>query len=435
MNNMKIYLTFFALMLEVCVMAQTSDDVYSVTTCPSEDASTGMRISWAADTDVTNTFVLITKEDAQNWRKALVVKPEQMELCETFDNAYSVLEDGTDIYEDAKFLKCGASIDNLKPDTQYKYVICAGKNAKKCRQLSTVHHFKTAGASEWSACIISDIHTYLPNKVRLESAMDMIGTVKEYDPSLDWVLHLGDLTAWGSSYSFWKKMYQEQPFEDWMWAGCVGNHDFTTRQNKFNNHFFRDTDYYPRNGYDGEEGICYWFRYSDALFLMLNNNDMTSEEGLSAAQKWVEKVVTEQKSSPRPPKYIIVAEHYGWFYSSNGEYFEYDRWHELFDELGVDLALAGHHHIYTRTGAIYNNKKTDGSYGTVYMQTPSVDNDRGEKIEDTPMKNADKIEFRYTEGGHTVGAISMKVNPEGMKFALLNREGTVLDEAFIPAKR
>lgn len=432
---MKIRLTIFALALGICASAQTPDNVYSVTACPAEDASTGMRISWAADTTVTNTFVLVTEENARNWRKALMVKPEQMELCTTFDSVYSKLADGSNFYEDVKFLKCGAAISDLKPDTQYKYVICAGDKAKKCKELSTVHHFKTAGASEWSACIISDYHSYPPLGGRLVAAMDMIGKVREYDPGMDWVLHVGDICAWGGSYSFWKRMYQEKPFEDWMWAGVNGNHDNMTRLYKLTNHFFRDTDYYPRNGYEGEEGVCYWFRYGDALFIMLNNEDMGGEEGLFPAQRWVKKVVTEQKASANPPQYIIVAEHYQWFNGRDGGYSQYNRWHELFDELGVDLALAGNNHIYVRTGALFDGKKTDGSYGTVYMQTSSADNERGQGFRDVPMKNADKIEYRFTEGGRTISAISMKVNPEGMKFALLDREGTILDEAYIPAKK
>ncbi|MBQ5864932.1 MAG: hypothetical protein IIW66_06040, partial [Bacteroidales bacterium] len=32
---------------------------------------------------------------------------------------------------------------------------------------------------------------------------DMISTVEKYNQPFEWVLHLGDITAWGGSYNFW----------------------------------------------------------------------------------------------------------------------------------------------------------------------------------------------------------------------------------------
>lgn len=431
-NQMKKFLSIFAIL--ACTAAMAQNKVYSVTACPGQDASNEIRISWAADTDANPTFVMVSEETDKNWKNASFVEPEQKEYCTTYDSVYSKTADGENYYENVKFTKCGASLKGLKPDTRYKYAICCGPQSRKAEFKSDVRHFKTAGAEEWSTCVISDFHCYPPLGHRLTDAMAMVNTIERIDPSIDWIMHVGDVCAWGGSYSFWKGMYEQKPFQDYMWAGVNGNHDNMTRKYGLSHNFFRDTDYYPRNGYAGQEGVCYWFRYNQALFLTLNNEEMHSDKDLLDAQRWVKKVVEEQKASANPPTYIIVMEHYQWFYAETGRTSQYNRWHELFDELGVDLAIAGNNHIYARTGAIFDDKKTDGTFGTVYLQTPSADNERGMTIKDSPVLNTDKIEYRWSEGGKTVGALNMKFNSKQIEFTLYDRNGSPLDKGVVLAK-
>ena len=221
-----------------------------------------------------------------------------------------------------------------------------------------------------------------------------------------------------------------QWFRDYMWAGVNGNHDNMSRKYELTNEYFRNSAAYPLNGYPGEMGVCYWFKYGEALFIMLNNESMRTQEGLEAAQEWFKSVI---KSNPS--KYIIVCEHYQWFFGTDGADSQIARWSKLFDEYGVDLALAGNNHIYVRTNALYNKKETDGSRGTVYIQTPSSDNERGQAMKPELTHNKEIIKCRWTEGAKTVGAMSIKVFPTHMELALLDRNGTVIDPATVKAKR
>ena len=455
--------------------AKVGQQIHSISTCPGEDCSNEMIISWGADTSV-QSWLLWSKASDKGWRRAKRENPIWYRT-EIYNGKSSKRANNENFFEDVIFNKCRVKLSGLEPNTTYKYMIISspagrgtstsastatntgrgtgtgtaasgisatstGTAAKTAAAKTTAaktsagdastgtYTFKTAGAKEWSACIISDFHNYSPIPGRLEAADKMIGKIKEYDPSMDWVLHLGDICAWGGSYSFWKNLYGMQWFRDYMWAGVNGNHDNMSRKYELTNEYFRNSAAYPLNGYPGEMGVCYWFKYGEALFIMLNNESMRTQEGLEDAQEWFKSVI---KSNPS--KYIIVCEHYQWFFGTDGADSQIARWSKLFDEFGVDLALAGNNHIYVRTNALYNKKETDGSRGTVYIQTPSSDNERGQAMKPELTHNKEIIKCRWTEGPKTVGAMSIKVFPTHIELALLDRNGTVIDTATVKAKR
>ena len=402
------------------------EKIFSITASPAEQTHNGMNFSWATDTSIKDVVLEIARTDDFKWKRAVSATCSGI-FCTTYDSVYSKTADSKDFYEDVKINKYNKYVGKLKKETNYKYRIIAGNDT------TATHYFNTGKGKEWSACIISDFHVYSPLYGRTKAAMEMINTVEEYDMPFEWILHLGDITAWGGSYSFWKNLYKEEPFIKYMWAGVNGNHDNMTRgYHRTTNEFFRDAAAYPHNGYGDEIGVCYWFKYGDALFIMLNNESMKSEEGLKEAQEWVRKVVAEN-----PSKYKIVCEHYQWFYGESGKNSQYERWYKLFDELGIDLALGANNHIYVSTHPLYADKVAEPGKGTVYIQTPSSDNERGVECDlEKPLEyNSDKIKFRWSEGGKTVGAIHMKVNRKKMTLTLLDRNGKVLDVTEVLPKK
>lgn len=416
---------------KVAQQAKVGQQIHSISTCPGEDCSNEMIISWGADTSV-QSWLLWSKASDKGWKRAKRENPIWYRT-EIYNGKSSKRANNENFFEDVIFNKCRVKLSGLEPNTTYKYMIIsspAGRGTSAGDASTGAYTFKTAGAKEWSACIISDFHNYSPIPGRLEAADKMIGKIKEYDPSMDWVLHLGDICAWGGSYSFWKNLYGMQWFRDYMWAGVNGNHDNMSRKYELTNEYFRNSAAYPLNGYPGEMGVCYWFKYGEALFIMLNNESMRTQEGLEDAQEWFKSVI---KSNPS--KYIIVCEHYQWFFGTDGADSQIARWSKLFDEFGVDLALAGNNHIYVRTNALYNKEETDGSRGTVYIQTPSSDNERGQAMKPELTHNKEIIKCRWTKGPKTVGAMSIKVFPTHIELALLDRNGTVIDTATAKAKR
>lgn len=394
---------------------------YTVIANPGRDASRQVRINWHVTTDNSESYCFYTAKSDTLWRDVKKMRAE-MELCTVFDSIYSKSAAGENIYEDEKFIRCGVELKRLKPATEYMYRV--GQE-----NVGEVRYFKTAPRrGKATIGIISDFHAYTPLPKRVTAAMTMIDTLEAHNGApLDFMLHVGDVCAWGASYSFWNYLYAQNHFKQYMWAGVNGNHDDMDRTwKRCSNNYFRYVNNNPLNGYEGEEGVCYHFKYGNALFIMLNSENMRSDDSLAAAQKWVRKVIKKN-----PARFVIVVEHYQWFFGGDGKSSQYNRWNALFDECGVDLAIAGNNHIYVRTDKLYGGKEVAGSSkGTVYIQTPSADNERGQGYGEL-THNQDIIRYRWAEGGPTVGALLMHLSDNRIELSLFNRFGEELDSVMI----
>lgn len=421
----KLVLTFIIALLGLqSVDAQTK--IYTVIANPGEKASNEIRLNWHQDIEGGKSYITYTKSTDTKWKKAKTIEADQS-ICTVFDSIYSKRPNGEDFYEDARFMRNTVALKGLKADTEYQYKLTSGTPSTGD---DTIRHFKTAPRSEpWTMGIISDIHVYAPLPDRQQAGMAMVRQLeKQNQKPFGMMLHVGDLSAWGGSYSFWPTLYADSTFSRYVWAGVNGNHDNMTRKHAQSHAFFRNVNNNPTNGYGDQVGVSYYFMYGSTLFVMLNNEAMKSEGELAEAQQWVKKVVRTN-----PARYVVVVSHYQWFMGDDGRSSQYTRWKELFDELGVDLAISGNNHIYVSTHALYADKKTDGTTGTVYVQTPSADNERGRPM-DRLLHNDDLIKYRWTEGPNTVGALIMNATKKHLTLTLYDRDGNVIDQVTVNSK-
>lgn len=429
---------------------QAASTIY---TCPGPDCSTTMNISWNTApgrkckielVDLSNYQTYIYDyEDGSEVVGTPISNSQIVEIdtlnapgadfrspmrCRTFDGINSRLANGHDVVEHHVIDKHGYELFDLKPDTEYAYRIITYNDSTGRDEYSATHHFHTAGAKAWKAAVIGDFHHYSPMPGRLRAAMGMVDTLDSIAGGCDWVLSTGDQNAWGASLNFWTEISEQPQFVNKMWASVQGNHDHESRDREKSDAFFRDSHFFPWNGYAGQEGVTYWFRYGDVLFLMLNT-EATGHEDFEKASEWLEKVITEN-----PSKYVVVVEHKPWLLGQNGANAHLDRWRETFDRLGVDLAIAGDNHVYMRTYPLRDRQPVDPAHGTYYVVNSSSDNNRGREMK--PLKaNHDLIAKRWTEGSHTVGAMLMDVNPSRIQMTLYDRYGTAQDTFTVPAKR
>lgn len=391
--------------------------VYSIVTNPGEDASTQMSIGWHANIDATNCFVTFTKKSDAAWAQAEIVKGTY-DYCDTFNGIYSKTATGTNTHESAVFLDYCATLKGLKPDAEYMYRICAGGDTP-----STVHYFKTAGAAEFSFLWVGDFHAYTPLPNRLKNAANVIHAGLAIDPSVDFIFSTGDVVAWGGSYSFWRNLYEQDFFKDYMFANVLGNHDAMTRTGFVSSAYFRIANNFPRNGYPGEEGVSYWFTYGNVLFLVCNNETLvkgTAEQ--TAAKNWAAGVIKQLQGKYR---YVFLCEHYQWFDGRSGKTSWYANWKDFCDEYRVALALAGNNHIYERSHALHHDQVVADGKGTVYMAVPSSDGERGVKA-GALTHNAEKLAYTYssqTGSGNgevrTIGCVLVKVDAENITTRLV----------------
>jgi len=391
--------------------------VYSIVTNPGEDASTQVNIGWHADVGVTNCFVTYTKKSDTAWAQAVNVNGTY-EYCDVFNGVYSKTAEGANTHEDAVFLDYGVTLKGLDRDAEYMYKVCADGGAQ-----SAVHHFKTAGAAEFSFLWVGDFHAYTPLRGRLRNAVNVIHAGLAIDPSVDFIFSTGDVVAWGGSYSFWRNLYEQDFFKDYMFANVLGNHDAMTRTGSVSSAYFRIANNFPRNGYPGEAGVSYWFTYGKVLFLVCNNEALAKGPAEQAAAKsWAAGVIKQLKGKYT---YIFLCEHYQWFDGRSGKTSWYANWKDFCDEYGVALALAGNNHIYERSHALYHDQVVADGKGTIYMAVPSSDGERGVKA-GALTHNTEKLAYTYSSQTgsangevRTIGCVLVKVNAENITTKLV----------------
>ena len=423
-ENLRKKITFMLVFLMGVFASGTvlaAPDATMIISNPGENAANEMRIGWHTATSVTSNSVEYTKKSDTSWANSKTVNGTY-KLCTTWNN-------GIPAGQNIQVNRYGAVLSGLDPNTEYMYRV--GSVERETR------YFKTAGAKEYHFAWISDAHVYNPLPARLTYSMNMVSQLIKAagTEGVNFIFSTGDDTAHGGTYAYWKTLCDHAHYKNYMWVSMIGNHDYMTSDANSANYsynFFRDSHNYPLNGYAGQEGCSYWFKYGDILWIILNNEDLNKSGQVPKAQAWLEQVIQQN-----PSQYIFVAEHYQYFNGVSGATNAgFNNWNQLFDKYGVDLALAGNNHIYLRTKPIYNGAaSTDPEKGTVYLQSPSSDNDRGQAMNETLSSNSDKIVFRWTQGTYTVGGILMSVSESKIRVRLYDRDGKLLDDADIPTKR
>ena len=433
---------------EVLGASGSEKPAYTIYTNPAEDCSTSMNISWATppgkrweievvDASTGETFIYDYDEATfagdstvtvgENGK--LYVKP-YVYRCETFNNIKSKLSNNKDVYEKHIFDKHGYELFGLEPDREYTYRIVTYNDSTGSKDYSDTYRFRTAGADSWKAAVIGDFHHYSPLWSRLDNAMGMIDVIDSVSGGIDWVLSTGDQCAAGGMYNCWTELSEQPNYKNYMWASVQGNHDHMTLDNKKKtDDFFRDSHFFPQNGFEGQEGATYWFKYGDVLFIMLNNEASRVKGWYTPTAEWIEKVVKEN-----PSKYIVVVEHHQWIIGQDGTSSRLENFYKLFDRLGVDLAISGHNHVYLRTPPLKDKKKVDPEEGTYYVVNASSDGQRGRDAKPL-VANKNLIEKRWSKGSKTIGGMLMDVNPERIEMTLYDNKGTVQDTFVVPAKR
>lgn len=174
-------------------------------------------------------------------------------------------------------------------------------------------------------------------------------------PGADFIMNTGDHVDHGANQNQWQWMFDTASDEllDTFMMPTSGNHE-GKGDNAILNNFILDG---LAPDQDGTTGVYYSFDRDNVHVTVLNTNDLNDDDELSEAQiAWLKNDISSSDA-----QWKIVAMHKG-VYTNGSHYDDSDvkamrkQLQKLLPDLGVDLVLEGHDHVYMRSYPLYNNR-------------------------------------------------------------------------------
>ena len=265
-----------------------------------------------------------------------IVKAAQL-VNSQFPSQSTTIDVEGQLSNDGNYHYYQATINNLEENTKYAYRLVNEETISDIYTFETKdfdgsYSFILAGDPQIGASgnAISDTEGW--DKTLKDS-------VDKFDPNF--ILSAGDQVNTASSESQYAGYLEHSQLTSVPQATTVGNHDSSS--NAYNQHFNlpNETEYGKTTA-----GSDYWYVYNNTLFMDINTNNTSTAEHKAFMQEAIEK-----NSDVR---WKVVVFHHS-IYSVASHAVEdsiLQRRQELapvFDELGIDVVLMGHDHVYVRS--------------------------------------------------------------------------------------
>ena len=242
--------------------------------------------------------------------------------------------------KDGNYYSHKATLTGLLPDTEYAY--CLVNEGEQ----SPVYYFKTAPSGDFSFAFAGDPQLGKSS----DSAKDRAGwalalqRITEHETFRDtaFLLTAGDHVDEKNNEAHFDDLLHHAPLQSLPMANVIGNHESSSEI--FSQHFFRPNES-EKYGVTKAGGDC-WFTYNNVLFFLINSNDKDTQEH----REFMEAVIAAHPDCT----WKVVALHHSLYTVANHAKDEsiLSRREELvplFDELGIDVVLSGHDHVYCRS--------------------------------------------------------------------------------------
>ena len=235
-----------------------------------------------------------------------------------------------------------ASVKGLIPGTKYYYQIKYTSGGKENK--SAVYSFTTEPEEKKPFTFINVADTEI-SSTNGDTVSRLLEKAAEFVPDAAFLLHNGDFTSKGSNEDLWTELLDggSKSLRNITVVPVAGEKDTA---GSMVNHFNIDA---PLQ--DTRDGAYYSFDYSNTHFTVLNTND--GENGISDSQlKWMRDDIQDAKAAGA--RWLILALHKG-PYITGSHTNDSDitairnKLLPVVNELGIDLVLQGHDHIYVRT--------------------------------------------------------------------------------------
>ncbi len=254
-------------------------------------------------------------------------------------------------------------IDSLQPGTEYAYRV----GDASANSWSDIGKFVTDGNdNKFSFIAIADVQA--SNRENFAKAAKVMQSAIDTCPEAEFVINLGDYVN-DCTNDEWDWFFDEFKFANMSMTSVpvAGNHDGNLKWNWFNNLFNLNSP----EGSSTTTGVYYSFDYGNAHFAVLNSNDM-----YPMSQQQINWLKNDMNASDADWKIVLLHRS---LYSAGKNINKPDTLImrnvliPVIDELGIDVVMAGHDHMYMRTHQVKNDAVfEDVDYITEYYKGEEI---------------------------------------------------------------
>lgn len=390
--------------------------IFFAVAAPGQDASVQAGINWHST--VPGSTLQVTKAGDEAFKKAKTYSPEEQLWS---------LPQGDSLFRIQRYV-CRVNLDGLRPDKDYICRVVSSDGTSDIMKIHTAPTRARAARKPWKFQAFVDFQiAYNKNTSMLMDRFNSMFEGQAQKPLFS--LCSGDLIDYGSREAEWRWSMESVQKTGMLFAASPGDHEYWGYKPDGDVHITQMAEPFgynaifnnPKNGCEPYKNSNYFFHYGNVLFIALNMGDSNTSrcDDFITEAEWFHKTVQEQKGTY---DYLVVFGHksvYGSKETDSGvrKYLS-PIWMKEFKEAGVNLAIGGHDHKYSRTGCVDGTWFLDmGSSGAKYrVPEEAMYQDKVyEKILDLKATN------------DAVGAV-ITVDRDGLHVEVVNLQGTVVDK-------
>lgn len=290
---------------------------------------TRMNLTWYANTNTSGTVQLA--------KAGAMINGE-------FPSQFTTVEATNNQANDKGFYYNQATLANLEENTKYVYRVVNGDQVSKIYDFTTKdfdgsYNFIFAGDPQIGASGSASKDTEGWDKTLSDS-------INKFNPNF--ILSAGDQVNTASDENQYSGYLDHEELTSVPQATTIGNHDSSS--NAYTQHFNL-----PNETAKGETaaGTDYWYVYNNTLFMNSNTNNTSTAEH----KAFMKEAIKENQDV----RWKVVVFHHSVYSvaSHSVESSILKRREELtpvFDDLGIDVVLMGHDHVYVRSNMMKGMK-------------------------------------------------------------------------------
>ena len=304
------------------------------------------------------------------------------------------------------------ALENLKPESLYKFRIISGERATPWQNL------RTSGDGEFQMMIFSDSQCENYEIWRRTAEI----AAKNY-PDAEIFAVNGDLVDNGEAAYQWRAFFDSaEKLSDKIFAPVMGNHEcygvdwFNALPTGYLEQFEL-----PANGAKNFNGYFYSFDYGAAHFFILNTQFVELDKFKPKLREAQEYFLRRDAAQVNRPWKIVFMHKDIYDYAQDKFNDIAEIFMDLFDELAIDLVFTGHLHTYRNRGRIFAREKS--AQGTAYILCGRS----GDQKYVEPHSNIDEMTYKdlHTE---PESFIALNIRANEINLTAQTVEGEILDK-------